>query len=249
MALKRGIVIASFGDRDQQITSLIKNLRNVWPKTLPIKLFTDRERDVGDLHFTQTIINTHEECPRRWIHLSNQILATPDQYSEFDIVCCLNDDMRIMGEGALDGFALAEQFGVCVPLNPRVYAKYNAMGADSDQKHFLRTLSFPIHAPAYNVSPMFVRQSVRGVWGFLKEYRYILEHECPRGTLAFWWAMWRTGFCPLALPEQWCVCGSSAKFIRDLKKPLRGKMFDIEPMMLHWGQTEVREVFKGKTND
>jgi hypothetical protein len=242
--MNRGVVIASFGEnRERFLAPLFGSLKAHGFSKLPIVLYTDSEMAVqSDWNVRVKVIGTEDKSPRRWIHLTNQILAHA-AYTEFDSVCCLNDDMVVMSEGALDGFALAERFGVCAPLNPRVYAKYNAMGADAGPEEYKRTQYMPMHGPAYNVSPMFACRNIHGVVTFLETYRTICQFECARGTLAFWWAMWRTGFKPLALPEQWCVCGSSARFIHDLKKPLKGKLTDIEPMMLHWGQAEVREAF------
>jgi len=69
---------------------------------------------------------------------------------------------------------------------------------------------------------------------------------CMRGTLAFSRASWRCGVAPIYLPEHWCVCGSSARPIRDTVKTIADQTHPIEPMMLHWGQAEVREVFQGR---
>jgi hypothetical protein len=151
--------------------------------------------------------------------------------------------MRIAHPGFVDGFVLAERFGVCVPMNPRVYIKYNAMGADMEKTPYNSQYEGPEHATACNVSPMFVCRHHDNATALLNAYLEELQ-VCMRGTHAFWRASWRTGVTPVYLPEQWCVCGSNAKYIHAYKKTLKGKSVSIEPMMLHWGQAEVRETFK-----
>jgi len=161
---------------------------------------------------------------------------------EFDSVCVLNDDMRIVHGRWVDGFQLAERFGCAVPINPRIYVKYNAMGADATDEDMKNLGSSPLYAPACNVSPLFFSRRVSRANEFMEDYIKCLK-VCNRGTLAFWMSSWRTGFTPVYLPEQWCVCEGNAKYIRDYRKRLQGKDIPIEPIMLHWGQKGVREAF------
>lgn len=246
--MNRAVIVASFGNRDEQIMSLVANLRKYWPGDMPIILYTDRERTfLHDPHVHHRIIVAKDllwkDHPRWPIRNTNLWLARAARDEDFNAVCCLNDDMRVCGSESLDGFALAEKFGICVPINPRVYVKYNAMGADTTKKHQTEIKLRIMHAPACNVSPMFVR---RGPSSFplLDRYAMIMERgECYRGTLAFWLASYRSGVCPLYLPEQWCVGASNAAYIKNYTKRLQGKDVQIEPMMLHYGQAEVRKVF------
>jgi hypothetical protein len=154
--------------------------------------------------------------------------------------------MRIVSKGFIDGFLMAEKFGCCVPTNPRIYVKYNAMGADTSEKDYKPEMDGPEYAPSCNMSPMFFSANIPTARELLITYEKELM-TCMRGTLAFWKASWKTGVTPLYLPEQWCVCASNAKYIRDYKKILQGKIYSIEPIILHWGQAEVREIFKGIT--
>jgi hypothetical protein len=244
MVLRRAIIVASFGDRDAYLTPLLKNIRMY--TNLPVQLITDKRRD---LDFTsQCVLDISQfewrDHPRWGVRNTNLWLAKAALWEEYDSVCCLNDDMRIVNKDFIDGFGLAEKFGVCVPINPRIYVKYNAMGTDASNEDRQETDKGPIYGPACNMSPMFACRLHDHARQLLEAYIEEL-HNCMRGTLAFWLASYRTAITPLYLPEQWCVCGSSAKFIRDYKKTLQGRTYPIEPMMLHWGQAEVREVFKG----
>ena len=226
-----GVVIASFGERPY-LGQLIETCCD-----LPVVLYTDRDRGypVSKLHI---VPDGSHQGPRGPIRMTNRILA---EAADFDPILCLNDDMKIVSPNFLEGFALAERFGVCVPMNPRIYVKYNAMGADAPAD----PPGTPLYGTACNVSPMFVSRARPGVRVFMEAYVRQLE-TCQRGTLAFWLASWETGFCPLYLPEQWCLCASNAEYFRGYKKTLQGREYQIEPIMLHWGQAGVREVFDAK---
>lgn len=244
MDLKRGIVVVSFGDRDSIVLPTIDNVRLF--SDLPIKLYTDRVRNIKEDRVTQVYIKTEElkwtDNPRWGVRNCN-LWSARAALDAFDSCCVLNDDMRIVNRGYVDGFALAERFGVCVPMNPRIYVKYNAMGADASDNDFMCPDDGPEYAPACNVSPMFVCRGHGRAVNLLHAYRAELQ-TCMRGTLAFWKASWKTGITPVYLPEQWCVCASNARYIRDYEKTLQGKTYNVEPLMLHWGQQGVRDIFK-----
>jgi hypothetical protein len=247
MAVTRGIVIASFGDRDGYLSSMLANVRKY--THLPVMVYTDRERNyVSDYQdMSREIVPEKKllwrDSPRWGVRNANLWLAKAASET-FDICCCLNDDMRIVSKQWTDGLLLAERFGVCVPMNPRVYVKHNALGADATQEDYHKAVSeLPGCAPACNISPMFVCRLNDAARRLMIYYLDELK-TCMRGTLAFWFASWKSGITPLYLPEQWCVCASNAKYIRDYKKVLQGKEVRVEPIMLHWGQQEVRNVFK-----
>jgi len=244
MALKRAVIVASFGDRDRQIHETITNLMEYCD--LPIHLVTDRTRQAPRDRVVQRVLQPGElrwREHRRWgVRNANIWLARAAlEATDYSSVMCLNDDMRIVHHGFLDGFALAEKFGVCVPSNPRIYVRYNAMGADATDADLERAMRTAPYAPACNVSPLFASQ-LPAARTLLQAYLDELE-TCMRGTLAIWFASWRTGITPVYLPEFWCVCEGNARHIRDYRKRLRGKTHDIPPMMLHVGQKGVREVF------
>jgi hypothetical protein len=244
MGIRRAVVICSFGDRDFYLKTLLKSLRK-YPAVGDIWLVTDESKGIEGVleHVLRPDEIMWKEHPRWPIRNTNLFLAKFSLWEVYESVCCLNDDMYICSKGFLDGFCMAEKFGVCVPTNPRVYVKYNAMGADTTAEDRRETDKGPIYAPACNVSPMFVCRLHSHAKLLIEAYIDELR-SCMRGTLAFWLASWRTGITPLYLPEQWCVCASNASHIKNYKKRLQEVMYSIEPIVLHWGQSGVREVFK-----
>lgn len=230
--MNRGVVIASFGERPY-VRQLIQSLRRYG---LPVRLYTDEDRGLD----AETVVLAPKDIlwkghPRQWVRMTNLVLAKAG--GDFDVTCCLNDDMRIVHD-FMDGLDLAERFGMAVPLNPRIYVKYNAMGADGGE------FVGPAHAPACNVSPMFAAR-VHPAGRLLLE-AYVAELQTTmRGTLALWNASWKTGVTPVYLPETWCVCGDYAEHLRDYTIQLNGERVRVPPIMLHEGHEKVREVFGG----
>lgn len=245
MVMKRAIIICSFGNREQYLNVLFRSILKYARNGMDVWLITDTPQELMGVNVYLLRPNQLEwkDHPRWPIRNTNLWLAKASLWEQYESVCCLNDDMYICNKGFIDGFALAEKFGVCVPMNPRIYVKYNAMGADTTEEDRKETDKGPIYGPACNMSPMFVCR-LHDHAKFLIE-TYIEElHNCMRGTLAFWLASYRTGVTPLYLPEQWCVCESNAVYIKNYKKPLQERVHSIEPIMLHLGQDKVREVFK-----
>jgi hypothetical protein len=246
--VNRGIIVVSLGDRGTLLKPLMSNLRHY--TNLPIVLYTDCEHQ-GLPGIEQILILRSAlkwlDNPRWGIRNTNVISARAILNGPFDSCCVLNDDMRIVDKNFHDGFTLAERFGVCVPLNPRVYVGINARGADAEDTDYNPTLHGPERAPACNVSPLFACRRLVSAQTLLTAYLQELE-SCMRGTLAFWKASWRTGITPVYLPEQWCVCESNAIYLRDLRKFIRGRVTQVTCMILHWGQAGVREAFKGYYN-
>lgn len=243
----KALIIASFGNRQEQVQRLVKNIRSF--VDYRIHIITTEDSNLG--RFNRD--NIYVECvdriwpigtPRADIRNSNyyKILYALDY--GYTSMALLDDDMYIANENFVDGFDIAEKFGAALPLNPRIYVKYNAMGADVTSFDLTEIRDWPQYAPACNFSPFFVAPKINGCNIFLEQLKNELRFNTCRGTLAIWKASWKTAFTPVYLPEQWCVCGSNAEYIKNYTKQLKGKEITIEPMMLHLGHEKVREVFE-----
>lgn len=245
--IKRAFVIAAFGERSRQAQRLIKNIRSY--SDLPIHILTTKDSYIGS--FRQENINI-EYVERQWPKGSYREGIRNSNYHKINFalehrhesLCLLDDDMHIVNALFVEGFEIAERFGVAIPNNPRVFNGYNMMGADvssRDREMVLSELKIPPTIPAVNFSPFFTAPILAGK--FLTYLKNELKNVACRGTVAIIKAMWNSKFTPVILPEQWCVCGSNAQYIKDYTKVLKGKTINIPPIMLHLGHDEVRKVF------
>jgi hypothetical protein len=257
---KRAIVIAAFGDRATQVERLVHNIRRF--VDYPIHIITTEDSNIGDAYFFGGI---HREYvtrlwpahqPRSGVRNSNyykvkwvvtESFKLQDYSSiQFDSILLLDDDMLIIDKNFVDGFDMAERFGAALPLNPRIYTWANAFGADVLKKDLddLWRIGVPSHSPAVNFAPFFVSPKHNRARNFLITLQSELRDNTCRGTLAVTKASWQTGFTPLYLPQQWCVCGGEAEYIKQYTQQLRGQQMPIPPIMLHLGHEETQRVFK-----
>lgn len=244
----RAFIIASFGDRQKQLQRLIKNIRSF--VDYKIYIIITKDSNLGNLSDLMDV--EVEFVERKWKKGSHRADIRNSNYFkvlkaiECDTsVCLLDDDMFIVNKHFVDGFSMAERFGAAVPLNPRVYVEYNMMGADVQLKDLkeLRTMGAPFYAPACNFSPFFVYPRIEFAKIFLTHLLNELTFNVCRGTLAIWKASWQSGFTPVYLPEQWCVCAGNAQYIKNYAKLLKGQEVKIPPMMLHLGHKKVGKIF------
>lgn len=245
----RAFVICAFGDRKNNVQRLVKNIRQYFD--YPIRIITSLDSDVGHNSLPQDQNICIQYVERRWpkgsyradIRNSNyfkiQFALEQDYYS----FCLLDDDMSIVNKNFEDGFSIAERFGAAVPMNPRIFVKYNAMGADVSVKDLADLIGTPQFAPACNFSPMFVCPHTGYTTNFLHALLEELDVNVCRGTLAIFKASWKSQVTPVYLPEQWCICASNAEHIKNYTEQLRGQQVCIPPMCLHLGHEQVRKTF------
>ena len=232
--MKKGIVLAEFGDRERQIKGLVKNVRSV--STLPVVIYTDRDYfDFGEG------VTTRKVAPRwtghrRYYNRNNdywKIVAA----REFELTLVLDDDMRIVNEQFIQGFDLAEKFGICLPINPRVYFGFDReVGDDVDDNIKRDTIGCPYYMTGNNMGVIFVNTCDHGVKHLLDVYLEFMEQHTCRGPVAMGVACWRSKCTPYFLPEEWCVCGGYNSFKERTRKQVR-------PMFLHVGHSDVNEWF------
>ena len=256
MSDRRAIIIAAFGDRTSCVGRLVRNIRNF--VDYPIKIITTRDSNLGfyplmGVEKCYIDLKWPDHVFRGGVRNSNYFKIKEalrfETTRDFDSVLLLDDDMLIVNKNFVDGFAIAEKFGAALPLNPRTFQLYNLMGSDATTEDQIDLQDTPLFAPAHNFSPLFVSttdaRATQWLWATQKE----LANRTRRGTLAVWKAMWSTGFTPVNLPQQWCVCGAEAAYIRDYTQRLKGRDLPIPPIMLHLGHMETRKEFGALINE
>lgn len=245
--MKRAIIITSFGgDRSERVRGLVANLANRISSLPDLVLLTDQPAFYQNIEGVAIVeVGTGWTGHKRYgVRNSNFYKAPKVRGVECDSYCCLDDDMRVVdGEAFMQGFVLAEKFGICLPINPRLYVKWNARGEDvpEDVRALVDCYGY---MTACNMSPLFFTYRNVKARALLRGYRDILTGpRCCRGTLAMSIASWETGVTPHYLPEQWCVDRDNAEFWKHYSFRYRGKKYPVGPICLHWGQPEVRKVF------
>lgn len=151
-----------------------------------------------------------------------RIQKTMDLLNEYESVCYLDNDMRVVNKGFWDGFALAEKFGFCVPMNPRAFVK-----TDSDKGVDAQTIPAVPHGTAWNNAVVFA--SKRGL-PFMKAILDENINRPQRGPMTMWEAAWKTGLFPYILPYEYCVC--------------MPQFWIEDPLCLHCGSPNIREHYK-----
>ncbi len=233
--MKKGIVLAEFGDRERLIRELVKNVRTV--SDLPVVVYSDKNYfDLGDgvvVKYVESLWKGH----RRYHNRNNdywKIVAA----REFDLALVLDDDVRVVNEQFVQGFELAENFGICLPVNPRVYFGFDReVGDDVDDGVFKETTDCPYYMTGNNMGVIFVDTTNHGVKHLLDYYlRFMEKHTC-RGPVAMAVACWRRKFAPYFLPEEWCACGGYVKFKERTRKR-------IQLTFLHVGHPDVRQWYE-----
>lgn len=239
--LKKGIVLAEFGNREQQIKSLVKNIRTV--STLPIVVYSDKAYSILDDDVVLRVLKS-EEClwqgHRRYHNRNNDCWKIVAAMREFELALILDDDMRIVNEQFIQGFDLVENFGMCLPLNPRTYFGLDReVGDDVDEKVKIETKDCPYYITANNMGVIFLNTTNNDV-GHVTDYylSFMKSHPC-RGPVAMAVACWRRKFSPYFLPEEWCACGGYTAF-----KQRSGKQ--IPPVFLHVGHPDVNQWFENE---
>ncbi len=122
-----------------------------------------------------------------------------------DIAMCFDGDMRIVNiEAARMLPALAARFGICLPINPRYTVQrdfYDGADVTGSMNQALW------NGPSLNCSPIAIDLRRPHILRPLGEFYCQEMLERPvRGPIAWARAMERTGWVPLTLPPQWCVC-------------------------------------------
>jgi hypothetical protein len=123
--------------------------------------------------------------------------------SDADVCLAFDSDVRIVSDDIKTIIPLVKKFGLCLPANPRMLVRHDAtIGMDGGSVDDPSTgTGFALNC-AITALDMHDGQARYCAWTFCQEMRL----RPVRGPLAWWRAIWATGFNPYLLPFQWCVC-------------------------------------------
>ena len=222
----RGIITTSFGKRD--IKGFVENIREY--TDLPIIVLCDDDyiERYFDIDVEYRIVNTFWKDHKRYGQRNGDYWQARGalECDGYDEVLYLDDDMRIVSPDFIQGFELAEHFGLCLPLNPRGTVGIDGtFGAD-----VAGGTEIPL-ATAYNCGTMFFNKyNHPKVMPFLNAWVTIMHETPQRGPMVAFRAALQTNFTPYTLQYNWCVCTEH---------------IDIDnPIIVHTGHKDVKEKFK-----
>ncbi len=234
--MAKGIILAEFGNRTRQVCSILKHLRLV--TDLPIVIYTDHEYELNFQDVSQVILTDLSwKDHRRYYNRNNDYWKIKAAMSEFDEVLVVDDDMRIVNEDFIQGFDLAKRFGICLPMQARVYFGIDLeIGADVSDSVKQELEDIPYYLTANNMGVIFINNKSRNVWQVLNCYLDFMQEYPCRGPVAMAATYYNCCYTPYLLPEEWCVCRGYAKYKSRKKKR-------IDPMILHIGHKDVNQWF------
>lgn len=192
MSMKLAIVLAEFGRLAPDITQFFQT----WPGA-DIHIWKD-----GDVPMPPQFAG-----PRQGWRMNDFVKVRKLLDSGADIAISFDADMRIVNrEDARVLPLLAERFGLCLPLNPRYLVRVDtAIGADSDGV-LDETRGCGL---SLNCSPIALNLHDSDARICAENYCDEMLARPVRGPIAWWRAIWQTGFFPCVLPPQWCVCAEN----------------------------------------
>jgi len=223
--MKIEIIFAEFG----QVNVNVAHFRTYFPDAR-FTLITDQLYEKKD--FDQVVRVNHPFRPgddRYGWHMNDYWQVAAMLYSDADICLAFDQDMVIVNPLIKTIIPLVKKFGLCLPANSRVTVGHDAtFGIDGD------IVDDESHGMAHAMNCAITaldRSNGRAVdtaYAFCDQF----HHNPVRGPLAWWRAIWHTGFYPCLLPVNWCVCHK-----------------DIgcgDEILLHVGHTTVKRHYAAK---
>lgn len=152
--------------------------------------------------------------------------------SRADIAIGMDSDMRIVSKDVQAIVPLVQKFGLCLVAASRMLVRVDAeIGADSDRK-LDETKGT---AYCFTTAWMALDRGNPGAVAVLEEAAGLMLTAPARLPQLLWRAIWKTGFAPLILPQNWTVCAGDEGIGNEIA--------------LHIGHREVAEHYKGQYDE
>jgi len=221
--MKIEIFFAEFGQVDVDVY----HFRKYFPEAT-FTLVSDRKVDHKDFDRRVYVVPTFPKDDPRYGWRMNDLWQVESMFkSDADICLAFDADVRIVSDEIRTIIPLADKFGLCLPANPRMLIRHDASigidGGQIDDASKGNGFALNLGITALNMK---CGQARYCAWTFCQEMR----NRPARGPVAWWRAIWATGFNPYLLPFQWCVCADHIGIGNEI--------------MLHVGHKAVRDFYK-----
>jgi|GEM_PF-6181333 hypothetical protein len=208
-----GAIYVLVGKRDiGHFVTSVRLLRRACPNVPVLAYYDGTPSDISQLvggievrQFERVKFPHREEVRNSDLCRLRALLSSP-----FEVTVYLDNDIYVVHAGFAEGFRMASEFGLAMPINPRSFvATYEGTLGDLDigedvtsyDREFLKDM--PKYSTSYNSGLMFFAfKSKELVSAWLDELLAVPS----RGQAALYRAVWRTHLFPYILAANWLVC-------------------------------------------
>ncbi|MDP2922775.1 MAG: hypothetical protein Q8O30_03525 [Candidatus Omnitrophota bacterium] len=195
----------------------------------PIKILSDRNFSINMENITIEIIKPRDYEIRWGIRNGDYFRLVALRDSPYDASLYLDNDHLIVSPRILDGFEIAKNFGMAIPMNSRVFLDLELkIGKDISNDDRDELSSAPKSLTDLDCGVTFYSHRSRTLLlAWLEE----MERRPCTGPIALARAIWRTKQYPYILPYNWRV-----------ETPQTGIK---NPIIVHLGHPHVKDFYEG----
>jgi len=232
------IVVTAFGNKRKALIRFVSHIREY--TRMPIHIYTDdlENKMEGKYNCKIVMVETKWRGHRRYGYRNSNYwrMKLISLYDE--CVLYMDYDIRVVNEAFMEGFELANLFGMCLPLSPRIFLHSDiSRGVDRQIKR--KDLHIP-HGSVCNSGMFFADPKNVHVQNYVNHYLKIYIDNPGRGPLAAWLAAEASGWHPYILPHQWLVCQANAEYCINYPYP------EVKPIMIHLSGRKIEGLFKNE---
>lgn len=229
MANNYGIFYVTVGEgAEKSCLHSISSLRRYC--SYPIKILSDRHFDINAENITFEIIKPRNYEVRWGVRNSDyfRLLALRD--SPWEVTLYLDNDLVVVDKRFLDGFEIAKNFGMAIPLDSWVFLETELnKGKDVSDDDKQELAAAPLSSTAFGCGVVFYQQRSRDL---LLAWIKAMEVRPCRGPITLERAIWQTKQFPYLLPSNWLVETTEVGI--------------PNPIILHLGHPRVKDFYEHK---
>lgn len=228
------IVLTSFGNSFAHHEATAKAIAHVHAKIPSVDIHIYRDNDhlyelECKFHTVKSLWPGH---PREHYRNSDYYRIKAMLDLDYDLCCYLDLDMRIVAaEDFMQGFDLAERFGLCVPINPRSFVGIDSVFGGDPSGNPPTT-----KATAYNASPLFLNMNRLQMQRFCRFYVDAIRLSPARGPAVLAETVCATRTVPYVLSQEWCMCEPIERYAL--------KTYRIWPIVVHAHTPEMKQFYE-----
>lgn len=198
------LILSQFGKESNVVEPALSSFKKIFPDST-VTLYTDNHA-IKIININRVIVVDpvfNKEHRRYGWHCSDLYRAIGLLESRADIAIYSDADMIYLSKSCRSILKLTEKFGICVPANPRLLMRNDALIGEDCDRHLDETEGY---GAAYNTSPISFHTKNNSARRLLEEYVNIMLSTPQRNPVILYRAAWNTGIFPYVLPFNWCVC-------------------------------------------